>query len=121
MRNAEGSGLRAERIRDDVRFRGTRKPTREVRAGLALRALPFRLLEGFGDLERASYRFLCAVLEDQGHSIAGWQPNELFISRFPHWPSRQYHVSKPVQPLLLILVQEFRVTDDVDEQDMPDL
>jgi len=104
MRNAEGSGLRAERIRDDVRFRGTRKPTREVRAGLALRALPFRLLEGFGDLERASYRFLCAVLEDQGHSIAGWQPNELFIGRFAHRRRRQRDLRQLVEPLLLFLV-----------------
>src|SRR4029077_4509486 len=33
---------------------------------------------------------------------------------------RQHDLSKLVQPLLLLLVQELRVTDDVDEQDMPD-
>ena len=40
----------------------------------------FRVLaERFGNLERAPGRFLRAVVEDQGHAIAGRQPDELFV------------------------------------------
>jgi hypothetical protein len=60
-------------------------------------------------------------MEDQGHSIAGRQPNELFVARIAHLRRPERNLSELVQPLLLLLVQELRVTDDVDEQDMPDL
>ena len=73
-------------------------------------------LERFGNFERAPGRFLCAVAEDQRHPIAGRQPNQLFVRRFPHRRRRQHDFNELVQPLLLLLVQELRVTDDVDEQ-----
>ena len=79
------------------------------------------LLERFRNLERAPGRFLRAVAEDQRHPIAGRQPNELFVRRFAHLRRRQHDLRELVQPLLLFLVQELRVTDDVDEEDMPDL
>ncbi len=72
-----------------------------------------------GNLERAPGRFLRAAAKDQGHPIAGRQPDELFVRRFPHRRRRQHNFNELVQPLLLLLVQEFRVTDNVDEQDMP--
>jgi hypothetical protein len=77
-------------------------------------------LERFGNLERAPGRFLRAVMEDQGHPITGWQPNQLFVVRFPHRRGRKHDLSELVEPLLLLLVQEFRVTDNVDEEDVPD-
>ena len=79
------------------------------------------LLKRFGNLERAPGRFFRAVAEDQRHPIAGRQPNELFVRRFAHLRRREHDLSELVQPLLLFLVQELRVTDDVDEEDMPDL
>jgi hypothetical protein len=79
------------------------------------------LLERFGNLERAPGRFFRAVPEDQRHPIAGRQPNQLFVRRFPHRRRRQHDFNELVQPLLLLFVQQLRVTDNVDEQDMPDL
>ncbi len=91
----------------------------------AVNAHPHRkfgvLLERFGNLECAPGRFLRAVAEDQRHPVAGRQPDELFVGRFPHRRRRQRDFNELVQPLLLLFVQEFGVTDDVDEQDMPDL
>ena len=82
----------------------------------------FRVLpERFGNLERATGRFLRAVAKDQRHAIAGRQPNELFVCGFAHLRRREHDLSELVQPLLLFLDQELRVTDDVDEEDMPDL
>ena len=80
----------------------------------------FRVLaERFGDLERAPGRFLRAVAEDQRHPIAGRQPNELFVRGLADLRRGQHDLSELVKPLLLFLDQELRVTDDVDEQDMP--
>jgi hypothetical protein len=78
------------------------------------------LLKRFGNLERAPGGFLRAVAEDQGHPIASRQPNELFVRRFTHRRGRQHDLSELIEPLLLLLVQELRVTDNVDEQDMAD-
>ena len=81
----------------------------------------FRMLpQRFGDLERAPRRFLRAVVEDQRHPIAGRQPNELFVGRVAHLRRREHDRGELVQALLLFLDQELRVTDDVDEEDMPD-
>jgi len=44
----------------------------------------------------------------------------LFARRFAHQRRRQHDFSELVQPLLLFLVQEFRITDDVDEKDVRD-
>ena len=45
----------------------------------------FRMfLKRFRNLERAAGRFFRAVAEDQRHSIAGRQPNELFVRRFAY-------------------------------------
>jgi len=44
----------------------------------------------------------------------------LFGRRVAHGRGREHDLSKLVQPLLLFLDQEPGVTDDVDEQDMPD-
>jgi hypothetical protein len=91
----------------------------------AVNAHPHRkfrvFLERFGNLERAPGRFLRAVMEDQRHPIAGRQPDELFVRRFAHRRGRQHDLGELVQPLLLFLVQELGVTDNVDEQHMPDL
>ncbi len=82
----------------------------------------FRMLpQRFGDLQRAAGRFFRAVVEDQRHPIAGRQPNELFVGRFAHLRRREHDLGELVQALLLFLDQQLRVTDDVDEQDMPDL
>src|SRR5215471_16055933 len=51
--------------------------------------------------------------EDQRHSVAGRQPNELFVGRFAHRCSREHDLSELVEPLLLFLDQELRITDDV--------
>ena len=77
------------------------------------------LLERLGNLERAPGRFLRAVAKDQRHPITGRQPNELFVGRFAHRRRRQHDLSELVQPLLLLLDQELRVTDDVDEKTCP--
>ena len=37
-----------------------------------------------GDLERTARRLFRAVMKDQRHPVAGWQPDELFISRVAH-------------------------------------
>ena len=79
------------------------------------------LLQRFGNLERAPGRFLRAVAEDQRHPIARRQSDQLFVGRFPHLRGRQHDFSQLVEPLLLFLDQELGVTDDVDEEDMPDL
>jgi len=66
----------------------------------AVNAHPHRkfrvLLERFGNLERAPGRFLRAVMEDQGHPVAGWQPNQLFVCRFAHRRCRQHDFSELV-------------------------
>jgi hypothetical protein len=41
------------------------------------------LLQRFGNLERAPGRFLHAATENQRHSIARRQPDQLFVGRFP--------------------------------------
>ena len=79
------------------------------------------LLQRFGNLERTPGRFFRAVVEDQRHPIAGRQPNELFVGGFAHRRRREHDLSELVEPLLLFLDQEFGVTNNVDEQDMPDL
>jgi hypothetical protein len=45
----------------------------------------------------------------------------LFVARIAHLRRPERDLSELVQPLLLLLVQEFRVTDDVNEENMPDL
>jgi hypothetical protein len=79
------------------------------------------LLERFGNLERASSRFLGAVAEDQRHSIASRQPNELFVGRVAHLRRPEDDFRQLAEVLLLPFDQELRVTDEVDEEDMPDL
>ena len=81
------------------------------------RMLPQRL----GDLERAPRRLFRAVVKDQRHPVAGRQPNELFVSRVAHLHRAEHDLRQLVESLLLFLDQELGVTDDVDEQDMPDL
>ena len=79
------------------------------------------LLKRFGNLERAPGRFLRAAAKDQRHPIAGWQPNELFVARLAHLRRPEHDLRELVQSLFLLLVQELRVTDDVDEENMPNL
>ena len=76
-------------------------------------------LERFGNFERAPGGFFRTVAKDERHPIAGRQPNQLFVRRFPHRRRREHDFNELVQPLLLLLVQELRVTDDIDEEDMP--
>ena len=54
------------------------------------------LLKRFGNLERASGRFLRAVAENQRHAIASRQPDELFVRRFAHWRGREHDLSELV-------------------------
>ena len=77
------------------------------------------LLQRLGDLERAPGRLFRAVAEDERHPVAGRQPNELFVRRFAHLRRREHDRGELVQPLLLFLDQELRVTDDVDERTCP--
>ena len=46
---------------------------------------------------------------------------ELFVSGCPHRHGREHDLSELLEPLLLFLDQELGVTNNVDEQDMPDL
>ena len=78
------------------------------------------LLQRLRNFERAPGRLFRAATKDQRHAVAGRQPNELFVGRFAHRRRRQHDLRQLVQPFLLLLVQELRVTDNVDEQDMPD-
>ena len=73
------------------------------------------------NLERALRRFLCAIAKDQRHPIAGRQPNELFVSRVAHLRCPEHDRCQLAEALLLFLEQELRVTDNVDEENMPDL
>ena len=75
----------------------------------------------FGNLERAAGRFLRAVTKDQCHAITGRKPNQLFISRRAHLRCPEYDLGKLVQPLALFFDEKFRITDNVDEQHMPNL
>ena len=79
------------------------------------------LPERFGNLERAPRRLFRAVTKDQRHAIAGRQPNELFVGRVAHLRRPEHDLRQLAQPLLLFFDQELGVTDDVDEEDMPDL
>ena len=73
------------------------------------------LLQRFGNLERAPGWFFRAVVEDQRHPIAGWQSNELFVARFAHGRGGEHDLRELIEPLLLLLVQEFGVTNNVEE------
>ena len=81
------------------------------------RMLPQRL----GDLQRALRRLFRAVTKDQRHPIAGRQPDELSVGRVAHLRCPEHDLGQLVEPLLLFFDQELGVTDDVDEEDMPDL
>ena len=81
----------------------------------------FRMLaERLGDLERASSGLFRAVMKDQGHPIAGRQPNELFVGRIADLRRPEDDFRQLAEALLLFLDQELGVTDEVDEEDMPD-
>ena len=79
------------------------------------------LPERLGNLERAPRRLFRAMAKDQGHPVARRQPNELFASGCAHLRGGEHDLSELVEPLLLFLDQELGVTNNVDEQDMPDL
>ena len=82
----------------------------------------FRMLaERLGDLERASSGLFRAVMKDQGHPVASRQPNELFVGRVAHLRRPEDDFRQLAEALLLLFDQELRVTDEVDEEDMPDL
>ncbi len=78
-------------------------------------------LERLRNLDRAPRRFFATIAKDERHAIAGRQPNELLIGRLSHLRSRQNDLGQPAQPLLLFFDQELGITDQVDEEDMPDL
>ena len=82
-----------------------------------LRMLPERL----GDLERAPSRLFRAVAKDQRHAVAGRQPNELLVGRVAHLRRPEHDFRQLAESLLLFFDQELGVTDDVDEEDVPDL
>jgi hypothetical protein len=77
------------------------------------------LLQRFRDLERTPRRLFRAVVEDERHPVAGRQPNELFVGRGAHLRCREDDRSELVQAFFLVLDQKFRVTDHVDEKDVP--
>ena len=60
-------------------------------------------------------------MKDQRHPVAGRQPNELFVGRVAHLRRPEHDLGQLVEALLLLFDQELRVTDDVDEEDVPDL
>ncbi len=67
----------------------------------------FRVLpERFGDFQRTAGGLRRAAAKDQRHSIAGGQPDELFVGRFAHRRGRENNLRELVQPLLLLLNQE---------------
>ena len=89
---------------------------------MPIRTAKFRVLpECLGDLERTPRRLFGAVTKDQRHAVAGRQPDELFVSRVAHLRRPEHDLGQLAQPLLLLFDQELGVTDDVDEEDMPDL
>jgi hypothetical protein len=59
------------------------------------------------------------MAKDQRHAVAGRQPNELFVRRVAHLRGPEHDRGQLVEPLLLLLDQELRITDDVDEEDVP--
>ena len=57
----------------------------------------FRMfLQRFGNLKRAPGRFLLAVAKNQGHTITGRQPDQLFVRRFAHRRRRQHDFTELV-------------------------
>src|SRR5438094_2439841 len=82
----------------------------------------FRVLqERFCDLQRAMRWLFRAMAKDQRHAVAGRQSNELFVSRVAHLRCPEHDRCQLAETLLLFLDQELRVTDNVDEENMPDL
>jgi hypothetical protein len=61
------------------------------------------------------------VTKDQRHAIASRQPDELLVGRVAHLRRPEHDFRQLVEALFLFFEQEFRVTDDVDEQNMADL
>ncbi len=78
------------------------------------------LLKRFGNFERAPGWFLRAAAKDQRHPVAGRQPNELFVGRVAHLRRPEHDFRQLAEALLLFFDQELRVTDDIDEENMPD-
>jgi hypothetical protein len=75
-------------------------------------------------------RTLSSVVADRRNGSSGsrtssccrrWAPNELFVRRLADLRRRQDNLGQFVQPLLLLLDQELGVTDQIDEQNAPDL
>ena len=95
----------------------TYRPAVNAHSHAKFRVLP----ECFGDLERTARRLFGAVMKDQRHAVAGWQPDELFISRVAHLRRPEHDFRQIGEALLLLFDQELGVTDDIDEEDMPDL
>jgi hypothetical protein len=77
------------------------------------------LLERSRDLERTTGWFLRAIAKDQRHAIARRQPDELLVRRLTHLRGREHDVGELTQSLLLLLDQKLGITDQVDEEHVP--
>ncbi|HEY4272365.1 MAG TPA: hypothetical protein VGM65_10190 [Candidatus Udaeobacter sp.] len=71
----------------------------------AVNAHPHRkfrmLLQCFRNLQRAPGRFLHAAMENQRHSVARRQPDQLFVRCLPHRRGAKDDLRQLIQPLLL--------------------
>ncbi len=78
-------------------------------------------LERLGDLQSALRWPFGTVTKHQRHPIARWQPDELAgCVRSPH-PFRLAHeIVQLMEHFALLVNEQFRVTNNVDEQDVPD-
>src|ERR1700720_3342918 len=80
------------------------------------------ILEGLADLQRAQDRRLRIISENKRATVTGWQTQQ-FAFRF-----RQADLLRSannflqlLQRIALLVNQSFRITNDVDEQDVSDL
>src|SRR5438093_12071048 len=73
------------------------------------------------DLQCAFHRLLWTLIEDQRHSIAGWnldQSTRCF--RIPKFLCAANNLIERIERPALLVDQKFRVANDVHEQDMSD-
>jgi hypothetical protein len=84
--------------------------------------LQFRMaLEGLANFQRAENRRFQAVAEHERTTITGRQPQKFaFRFRFLELVGAAHDLAQRLDLIALFGDQQLRVTDDIDEQDMPD-
>jgi hypothetical protein len=72
-------------------------------------------------LSNRAHLFLRAVTKDHRHPIGRRQPDQLLVRRIAYLGRRQDNFNQLAQALLLLLDQQFGVSDQIDEEHMLDL